>query len=141
VAASKADQVFAEALRRVVLRSMFAGRSLAYDQLLAELAVEAEDLLDGRREREARLAGRVRRRVREVEVRLAAAAESDVFRAAVAEATSDMRDLLVRQQETIAARLAEQQRLIDIIAGEPDPSAVSPQGLPSWHPEHPENDF
>lgn len=100
--ASTSKKIVAEALRRIVARNMAAGRSLAYDRMLAELAVEVDELLEKRREREARLQRRARKEVREDQAVLAAVAES---RAAVG----------VEQEF----------------------SSV----VPSWHPEHPENDL
>ncbi len=73
---SKAGKVVAEALARVVARNMFAGRSLAYDQMLTETAAEVDVLLDERKERDARLLRKARKQVREAQVRVAAVAES-----------------------------------------------------------------
>jgi hypothetical protein len=55
---------------------MFAGRSLAYDQLLAETASEVDVVLDERKERDARLLRRARKQVRDAQVRVAVVAES-----------------------------------------------------------------
>lgn len=72
----KAEKIVARALYRVVARNMFAGRSLAYDQLLTETAAEVDVLLDKRRERNARLLRRARKQIVEDQVQLAAAAEA-----------------------------------------------------------------
>ena len=74
--ASTSKKIVAEALSRVVARNMFAGRSLAYEELLTETAAEVDVLLDERRERDARVLRRARKEVREAQVRLAAVAES-----------------------------------------------------------------
>jgi hypothetical protein len=71
--ASTSETIVAVAQYRVVRRSMAAGRSLAYEQLLAETATEVDVLLD---ERDARLRRRARKRILEDLARLAAAAES-----------------------------------------------------------------
>jgi hypothetical protein len=52
-----------------------------------------------------------------------------VIKAAVAEATSELKDLLVKQTETFTTKLAEQQRVIDAIADQPDPSTAAFSGL------------
>jgi hypothetical protein len=57
------------------------------------------------------------------------AATAESVKAAVAEATSDLKDLLVKQQEDFTTRLAEQQRVIDAIADQPDPSTAAFSGL------------
>ena len=57
------------------------------------------------------------------------AADPEVIKAAVAEATSELKELLVKQQETFTTKLAEQQRVIDAIADQPDPSTASFSGL------------
>jgi hypothetical protein len=65
-----------------------------------------------------------------------AAMDPEVIKSAVAEATSELKDLLVKQQQDMAAqqetfttKLAEQQRVIDAIADQPDPSTASFSGL------------
>jgi hypothetical protein len=86
---SKARKVVAVAMQRVVARNMAAGRSLAYEQLLAETAAEVDVLLDKRRECDVRLLRRARKQIVEDQVRLAAGAESraagDVERRQLAE--------------------------------------------------------
>jgi hypothetical protein len=62
-------------------------------------------------------------------VAYSAPADPEVIKAAVAEATSELKDLLVKQQETFTAKLAEQQRVIDAIADQPDPSTAAFSGL------------
>ena len=57
------------------------------------------------------------------------AADPEVIKSAVAEATSELKELLVKQQETFTTKLAEQQRVIDAIADQPDPSTASFSGL------------
>ena len=52
-----------------------------------------------------------------------------MVKAAVAEATSELKDLLVKQQETFTTKLAEQQRVIDAIADQPDPGTAAFSGL------------
>jgi hypothetical protein len=52
-----------------------------------------------------------------------------VIKAAVAEATTELKDLLVKQQETFTSKLAEQQRVIDAIADQPDPSTAAFTGV------------
>ena len=74
--ASTSKKVVAEALYRVVTRSMAAGRSLAYEQMLTETAAEVDVLLAERRERDARVLRQARKRVREAQVRLGQVAES-----------------------------------------------------------------
>jgi hypothetical protein len=59
----------------------------------------------------------------------AAATDPEVIKAAVAEATSELKDLLVKQQETFTTKLAEQQKVIDAIADQPDPSTAAFSGL------------
>jgi hypothetical protein len=76
VASTKARKVVAVALYRVVSRNMAAGRSLAYETLLAETAAEVDVLLDKQRKRDARLLRRARRQVLEAQVRLAAVTEA-----------------------------------------------------------------
>lgn len=104
---SRARKLVALALYRVTSRSMAAGRSLGYDQLLAETSAEVDVLLDKRRERDARLLRLARKEIFEAQVRLAAAVE---VRAAV---NAD------RQLADLGTTL----------------------GVPSWHPEHSENDL
>jgi hypothetical protein len=60
---------------------------------------------------------------------VAASFDPEVLKAVVADATADLRDLLVKQQETFTTRLAEQQRVIDAIADQPDPSTAAFSGL------------
>jgi hypothetical protein len=67
---------------------------------------------------------------------VAAALDPEVIKAAVTEATSDLKDLLVKQQqdmaaqqETFTAKLAETQRVIDAIADQPDPGTAAFSGL------------
>ena len=55
--------------------------------------------------------------------------DPEVIKSAVAEATSELKELLVKQQETFTTKLAEQQRVIDAIADQPDPSTASFSGL------------
>jgi hypothetical protein len=55
--------------------------------------------------------------------------DPEVIKAAVAEATSELKDLLVKQQEDFTTKLAEQQRVIDAIADQPDPSTAAFSGL------------
>jgi hypothetical protein len=57
------------------------------------------------------------------------AAAAEVIKAAVADATSELKDLLVKQQETFTTKLAEQQKVIDAIADQPDPSTAAFSGL------------
>ena len=59
----------------------------------------------------------------------AASLDPEVIKAAVAEATSELKDLLVKQQETFTTKLAEQQQVIDAIADQPDPSTAAFSGL------------
>ena len=73
---SKARKLVALAYYRVVTRNMAAGRSLAYDQLLAETAAEVDVLLGQRREHDVRLLRRTRKQLLEDQARLAAAGES-----------------------------------------------------------------
>ena len=54
---------------------------------------------------------------------------SPAIEAAVVKATSELKELLVRQQETFTTKLAEQQRVIDAIADQPDPSTAAFSGL------------
>ena len=61
---------------------MTAGRSLAYDRMLAETAAEVDVLLGKRQEHDARLLRRARKRLLEEQARLAAAAESRAAAAA-----------------------------------------------------------
>ena len=58
-----------------------------------------------------------------------AAADPEMIKTAVAEATSELKDLLIKQQETFTTKLAEQQKVIDAIADQPDPSTASFSGL------------
>jgi hypothetical protein len=60
---------------------------------------------------------------------VAAAFDPEVIKAAVAEATTELKDLLVKQQETFTSKLAETQRVIDAIADQPDPSTAAFSGL------------
>ena len=53
----------------------------------------------------------------------------EVIKAAVAEASTELKDLLVKQQETFTEKLAEQQRVIDAIADQPDPGTAAFSGL------------
>ena len=55
--------------------------------------------------------------------------DPETVKTAVAEATSELKDLLVKQQETFTTKLAEQQRVIDAIADQPDPSTAAFSGL------------
>ena len=55
--------------------------------------------------------------------------DPEVIKTAVAEATSELKDLLVKQQETFTTKLAEQQKVIDAIADQPDPSTAAFSGL------------
>jgi len=80
--ASTPEKIVAAALYRVVVRNMLAGRSLAYERMLAETAAEVGELLDERRERDARLLRRARKRILDAQVRLAAVAESRAAAAA-----------------------------------------------------------
>jgi hypothetical protein len=71
-----------------------------------------------------------------------AAMDPEVIKSAVAEATSELKDLLVKQQQDMAAqqetfttKLAEQQRVIDAIADQPDPSTAAFSGL-AFNPLH-----
>ena len=59
----------------------------------------------------------------------AASFGADAIKAAVAEATTELKELLVKQQETFTTQLAEQQRVIDAIADQPDPSTAAFSGL------------
>ena len=60
---------------------------------------------------------------------VAKALDPEVIKAAVAEATTELKDLLIKQQETFTTKLAEQQRVIDAIADQPDPSTAAFSGL------------
>jgi hypothetical protein len=60
---------------------------------------------------------------------VAAGLDPEVIKAAVTEATAELKDLLVKQQETFTTKLAEQQRVIDAIADQPDPSTAAFSGL------------
>ena len=60
---------------------------------------------------------------------VAASFDPEVVKTAVAEATTELKDLLVKQQEAFTTKLAEQQRVIDAIADQPDPSTASFSGL------------
>jgi len=60
---------------------------------------------------------------------VAAPFDPDVIKSAVAEATSELKDLLVKQQEDFTTKLAEQQKVIDAIADQPDPSTAAFSGL------------
>ena len=60
---------------------------------------------------------------------VAAAFDPEVIKAAVAEATTDLKDLLIKQQQDFTTKLAEQQRVIDAIADQPDPSTAAFSGL------------
>ena len=60
---------------------------------------------------------------------VAAVFDTEVIKAAVTEATSELKELLVKQQETFTTKLAEQQRVIDAIADQPDPSTAAISGL------------
>jgi hypothetical protein len=60
---------------------------------------------------------------------VAASFDPEVVKAAVAEATTELKDLLVKQQETFTAKLAEQQKVIDAIADQPDPSTAAFSGV------------
>jgi hypothetical protein len=92
---------------------MVAGRSVEYEQLLLETEAEVGVLFGRRLERDARLLRRAQEKIREAQVQLAAAA------AARAVSPGDVeRDL----------------RSLDMALG-------PPSSLPSWHPDHPENDF
>lgn len=55
--------------------------------------------------------------------------DPEVIKAAVTEAASELKDLLVKQQEDFTAKLADQQRVIDAIADQPDPSTAAFSGL------------
>ena len=55
---------------------MFAGRSLAYEQLLLETAAEVDVLAARRQERDARLLERAQKEIREAHMRLAVVAQS-----------------------------------------------------------------
>jgi hypothetical protein len=55
--------------------------------------------------------------------------DPEIIKAAVTEATSELKDLLVKQTETFTTKLAEQQRVIDAIADQPDPSTAAFSGL------------
>ena len=57
------------------------------------------------------------------------AATTEAVKAAVAEATTELKELLVKQQETFTTKLAEQQKVIDAIADQPDPSTAAFSGL------------
>ena len=59
----------------------------------------------------------------------------DASGAAVADATADLKDLLVKQQEDFTTKLAEQQKVIDAIADQPDPSTAAFSGL-AFNPVH-----
>ncbi len=96
------DRITAEAMFLVVTRNMTVGRSLTYEQLLDETALEADVLLD---ESDARIRRQVRKRLLEDRARLAAVAES---------------------------RAAAERQLADFEMG---------PGVPTWHPEHSQNDF
>jgi len=61
-------------------------------------------------------------------------ATAEAVKAAVAEATTELKDLLVKQQETFTTKLAEQQRVIDAIADQPDPSTAAFSGLAYKNP-------
>jgi hypothetical protein len=61
--------------------------------------------------------------------------DPDVIKSAVADATSELKDLLVKQQEIFTTKLAEQQRVIDAIADQPDPSTAAFSGL-AFNPVH-----
>jgi len=61
--------------------------------------------------------------------------DPDVIKSAVAEATAELKELLVKQQETFTTKLAEQQRVIDAIADQPDPSTAAFSGL-AFNPVH-----
>jgi hypothetical protein len=116
----KAEKVVARALYRVVARNMAAGRSVAYDQLLDELAAEVDVLLGQRREHDVRLERQARKQLLEERVRLAAAEES---RAAG------------------AGDVEREFRRLDVTRSGLD---EGPPGPPVWHPEHalnPENDL
>ena len=78
----KSKQLFDLALSRVVVRSMLAGQSLAYEDLLAAADVEIDVLLDERRERDAQLGRLAQEWIREARVQLAAVAESRAVSAA-----------------------------------------------------------
>lgn len=54
---------------------------------------------------------------------------SPAIEAAVTKATSELKDLLVKQQATFETKLAEQQKVIDAIADQPDPSTAAFSGL------------
>jgi len=56
-------------------------------------------------------------------------ADPEVIKAAIAEATSELKDLLVKQQQDFTEKLAEQQKVIDAIADQPDPSTAAFSGL------------
>ena len=63
-------------------------------------------------------------------------ATADLFKSAVAEALSPLaaeltstKALLAKQQETFTTKLAEQQKVIDAIADQPDPSTAAFSGL------------
>ena len=72
---SKARRLVALALYQVTSRSMAAGRSLGYDQLLAETSAEVDVLLEKRRERDDQLLRLARKEILEAQARLAAAVE------------------------------------------------------------------
>jgi hypothetical protein len=55
--------------------------------------------------------------------------DPEIIKAAVTEATSELKDLLVKQTETFTTKLAEQQRVINAIADQPDPSTAAFSGL------------
>ena len=74
--ASTCKKIIAEAMFRVVTRSMAAGRSMEYAQLLVETAVEVDVLAAGRRERDARVLKQAHREIRAALVGVAAVARS-----------------------------------------------------------------
>jgi len=55
--------------------------------------------------------------------------DPEVIKAAVTEATTELKELLVKQTATFTEKLADQQRVIDAIADQPDPSTAAFSGL------------
>ena len=60
---------------------------------------------------------------------VAASFDPEVIKAAVAEATAPLLERLEKQQGEFTSKLAEQQRVIDAIADQPDPSTAAFSGL------------
>jgi hypothetical protein len=60
---------------------------------------------------------------------VAAAFDPEVVKSAVTEATADLKDLLIKQQQDFTSKLAEQQKVIDAIADQPDPSTAAFAGV------------